>query len=130
MNLKSFFLYLTFLICFEAGFAQTSTDLSIAKEFANITNTRGNGTSAMQSYTSDYIDGSQFFFPDWKQGEIVTNNDIVFDNGYLFAYDKVRQEVFIRKQDSAVIIDGKKEDIKFFELKDYCKLYLMYFFRF
>jgi hypothetical protein len=111
-------LILISILSIHKCFAQTATNLSITQEFANVTNTRGNGTSAMQSYTSAQTDGNQFFLPDWKKGEIISSNNVVFNSGFLFAYDKVRQEVFIRQRDSAVIVMGNKGEIKFFTLSD------------
>lgn len=80
----------------------------------------GNHTDAgfLQTYSSNQIDGSQFYFPDWKKGAIITNSNNVFDQDLLLVYDKVRQELFIRQKDSSLILTGNKEEIKSFTLKN------------
>jgi hypothetical protein len=114
------------LLFLKAGLAQSTTNISISQDFANTANTHAlaTGTSAYQTYTSDHVDGSQFFLPDWKKGEIIANNNSIYDMGYVFAYDKVRQEVFIKQKDSTVIIEGNKADIRCFSLLDDGKVYL------
>jgi hypothetical protein len=104
--------------------AATNT-LGMTQEFAMLAAHGGSPTSfaTFQSYSSPDVDGSQFFFPDWQKGEVVTKNKEVFNTRLLFVYDKVRQELFIRQKDSSLILLGNKEDINSFTLKDGYKEY-------
>ena len=73
-------------------------------------------SSAFQSYASNQVNGSQFFIPNWKPGEVVLIDKESFKEGMMFSYDKVRQELFIRLKDSAAILQGTKEQIYSFSL--------------
>lgn len=116
--MKYYVLLLAIFLSAKTSISQTSTSVSMSHEFSSLAKTGVGGTSAFQTYSSTQVDGSQFFLPDWQKGEVVTNNKEIFNNGLLFIYDKVRQELFIRKKDSSLILLGNKEDIKSFTLKD------------
>ncbi|HMG67424.1 MAG TPA: hypothetical protein VK588_07055, partial [Chitinophagaceae bacterium] len=97
------------------------TNVAMGQEFANLAAHQGyasNGFSAYQSYKSSQINGSQFFLNDWSRGEVVTIRKEVFNEDLQFIYDKVRQEIFIRKKDSALILLANKDEIQSFSLKD------------
>lgn len=72
--------------------------------------------SAFQSYTSNQVNGSQFFIANWRPGKVVLMDKESFNEGLMFCYDKVRQELFIRPKDSAVILQGLKNQIYSFSL--------------
>ena len=116
-----------FLFSVNTVFAQSGTDaVSMGQEFAELAahgGVSGKGFATYQSYSSNQVNGSQFFIPDWKPGEIVTTHKETFNEGLLFIYDKVRQEVFIRQKDSSLILLGNKDEIKSFSLKDGDKHY-------
>jgi hypothetical protein len=101
-------------------FAQV-TNVAMGQEFAELAAHQGyasNGFSAYQTYTSSQINGSQFFLSDWSKGEVITIRKEVFNEDLQFIYDKVRQEIFIRKKDSALILLANKDEIQSFSLKD------------
>jgi hypothetical protein len=109
------------LFCTVKGFSQTgSNSITMSNEFAMLAAHGGTGSnfSTFQSYSSNQVNGSQFFLPDWTKGEIVLNSKEEFKNGILLAYDKVRQELFIKQQDAPDILLGTKEEINTFSLKD------------
>ena len=83
----------------------------------------GTNFSTFQSYSNNQVNGSQFFLPDWSKGEIVLNSKEIFNNGILLAYDKVRQEFFIKQQNAQDILLGTKEEINTFSLRDAGKEY-------
>ena len=123
MKNASFLLVSIFSFIYGAGQPATTSN-AMSQEFIALTKMGGGGVTAFQSYSSNQVDGSQFFLPDWHKGEVVTNNKDVFNQGFQFVYDKVRQELFIRQKDSALILTGNKEDIKFFKLKNAGNEYL------
>ena len=109
------------LILSSAVVSAQVTNVAMGQEFAELAAHQGyasNGFSAYQNYTSGEIKGSQFFLPGWSKGEIVTIHKEVYNEDLQFIYDKVRQEIFIRKKDSALILLANKDEIQSFSLKD------------
>ncbi len=114
------------LFCSANAFAQTNANsITMSNEFAMLAAHGGTGSnfSTFQSYSNNQVNGSQFFLPDWSKGEIALNNKEVFKNGILLAYDKVRQELFIRQPETQDILLGTKEEINTFSLWDAGKEY-------
>jgi len=114
------------LFCAVNVFPQSGTNsITMGNEFAMLAAHGGTGSSfsSFQTYSNNQVNGSQFFLPDWSKGEIALNDKEVFKNGILLAYDKVRQELFIRQQDAPDILLGTKDDINTFSLKDAGKEY-------
>jgi hypothetical protein len=114
------------LFCIANVFSQAGTNsIAMGNEFAMLAAHGGTGAnfSTFQSYSNNQVNGSQFFLPDWSAGEIALNSKEVFKNGILLAYDKVRQELFIRQQDAPDILLGTKEEINTFSLWDAGKEY-------
>jgi hypothetical protein len=114
------------LLCTANAFSQAgSNSITMSNEFAMLAAHGGTGSnfSTFQSYSNNQVNGSQFFLPDWSNGEIALNNKEVFNNGILLAYDKVRQELFIKQQNAPDILLGTKDDINTFSLKDAGKEY-------
>jgi hypothetical protein len=103
------------------AFSQSnSNSITMGNEFAMLAAHGGTGSnfSTFQSYSSSQVNGSQFFLPDWSRGEIALNDNEVFKNGIMLAYDKVRQEIFIKQQNAPDILLGTKEEIHSFSLKE------------
>ena len=114
------------LFCTVNAFSQAgSNSITMSNEFAMLAAHGGTGSSfsTFQSYSNGQVNGSQFFLPDWSRGEIALNNKEVFKNGILLAYDKVRQELFIKQENAADILLGTKEEINTFSLWDAGKEY-------
>ena len=112
-------LFFSFLILASAGFSQAyQPALTQSNEFNVFLKAGGGGTAAFKTSLASEDGTSQFFLPDWESGEVITINNQIFYDGLVFAYDKVRQELFIRKKDSSDILTGNKEEIKSFSLKD------------
>ena len=98
-------------------FSQTNaSSVTIHQEFATMATTHEN-SSSLQSFSTNQVEGSQFFFPEWQKGELTLSDNEVFNQDLLFAYDKVRQELFIRQKDSFDILTGDKERIRSFSLR-------------
>jgi len=115
------FLFSTINAFSQAG----SNSIVMGNEFAMLAAHGGSATSfsTFQSYSNNQVNGSQFFLADWSKGEIALNSKEVFNNGILLAYDKVRQELFIKQLDAPDILLGTKEDINTFSLWDAGKEY-------
>ncbi len=118
--MKTAFILPAFIISSASVSAQV-TNVAMGQEFAELAAHQGyasNGFSAYQNYTSGQINGSQFFLPAWSKGEVVTIHKEVYNEDLQFLYDKVRQEIFIRKKDSALVLLANKDEIVSFSLKD------------
>ena len=109
------------LILASAAVSAQATNVAMGQEFAELAAHQGyasNGFSAYQNYTSGQVNGSQFFLPGWSKGEVVTVHKEVYNEDLQFIYDKVRQEIFIRKKDSSMTLLANKDEIASFSLKD------------
>jgi hypothetical protein len=112
------------LVYANSLFSQAGTKtLTMSQDFSQIAQPTKGGTGAYQTYSSKQVNGSQFFLPEWHEGEVETNTNEVFKTGFFFSYDKVRQELFIRKADASDILQGEKDKITFFTLDDGDKQY-------
>jgi hypothetical protein len=120
---------LLLLISSNALFSQNgTTGVTMGQDFTQLARDQSNtkngiSPSSFQSYSSREIDGTQFFMGGWKQGEVVTMKKEVFNEGLNFCYDKVRQELFIRKKDSSLILLANKDEILSFSLNSDGKQY-------
>jgi hypothetical protein len=99
-----------------------TTGVEMGQDFQQLAKDQSNfkgsiSPAAFQSYSSRDVNGSQYFFPNWHKGEVVTTRKEVFNNDLLFIYDKVRQELFIRKNDTSLILLANKDEIQSFTLK-------------
>jgi hypothetical protein len=118
--MKSSIILPAIILASAAASAQV-TNVAMGQEFAELAAHQGyasNGFSAYQNYTSGEVNGSQFFLPAWSKGEVVTIHKEVYNEDLQFIYDKVRQEIFIRKNDSSLILLANKDEIASFCLKD------------
>jgi hypothetical protein len=111
-----------FILCSTAVYSQSGTTaVAMGQEFAELAahgGLSGKGFAAFQSYKSDQVKGSQFFLPEWSPGEVVTIRNQVYYESLQFIYDKVRQELFVRKKDSSLILLTNKDEVKSFSLKN------------
>lgn len=86
------------LLCFiSIAFCQYNPTTSMQDEFKQISGlkTRQSGFEGFQTYSSNEVRGSQFFYPTWANGSVTTINNEFISNNYQFLFDKVRQELFI-----------------------------------
>jgi hypothetical protein len=119
--MKKYSIILPALLISTSSLSAQVTNVAMGQEFAELAAHQGyasNGYSAYQNYTSGQVNGSQFFLPAWAKGEVVTIHKEVYNDGLQFIYDKVRQEVFIRKTDSLLVLLTNKDEIESFSLKD------------
>jgi hypothetical protein len=86
------------------------------KEMSKYTSQQG-GFEGFQNYSSNTVKGSQFFYPNWVTGAVVTESyKEAISNKYLFIFDRVRQELFIKLRDSNVVLLADKTQIVSFTL--------------
>jgi hypothetical protein len=120
--MKSHIILPFILLSAGTAFSQNgTTGVAMRQEFAELAahgGLSGQGFAAFQTYSSTQTEGSQFFFPDWADGEVITIRKEAYNAGLQFVYDKVRQELFIRKKDSALILLANKDEIQSFSLKN------------
>ena len=111
-----------FILCSTTVYSQSGTTaVAMGQEFAELAahgGLNGKGFAAFQTYKSDNIKGSQFFLSDWSSGEVITIRNEIYYESLQFIYDKVRQELFVRKKDSALILLTNKDEVKSFSLKN------------
>ncbi len=108
------------------GFCQTQTSRTAmsnpvynsGNEFNIYQKAGGGGLAAFGTGSAGDVKGSQFFLTDWSNGEVVTVRKEVYGEDLQFVYDKVRQELFVRKKDAAPVLLTNKDEIKSFSLTD------------
>ncbi|MGI8952868.1 MAG: hypothetical protein ACR2FN_14940 [Chitinophagaceae bacterium] len=94
---------LIFIFVSVSAFSQI-VSASMGEEFKQLAATsttwgnRETGFGAIQTYSSGEVKGSQFFYPNWAPGSVTTVHNEVISNNYLFIYDKVRQQLFIKEK--------------------------------
>src|SRR4051794_21564989 len=87
-------------------FAQETT-VGLRNEFSQIskyTYGKQSGFEGLQSFSSKQVKGSQFYFPSWSGGSLIVDSNEVTASDFLFLYDKVRQELFMKLKDSSVVM--------------------------
>lgn len=88
-------------------------ELKSISQFATKTQT---GYETIQTYSSNEIKGSQFFYPTWVSGSITTVNKEIISDNYLFVFDRVRQQLFIKQKNSDTVLIADKSQIISFTL--------------
>lgn len=93
-------------------------NVAMRDDFSSISKfgSRQTSSQVIQTYSSNEIKGSQFFYPNWTPGNVVTVNNETIANNYLFLFDRVRQELFIKLKDSDVVLTAEKTQIASFTL--------------
>lgn len=85
------------LTCISVG--QVNPTPGLADEFKRIgatANSKLQHGEMFQGFTSSYVQGSQFFNPEWAGGYIITSaNQVVRDSSFQYKFDKLRHELFI-----------------------------------
>src|SRR4051812_42059425 len=104
------FLVSGFILLSISIYAQEST-VGLRSEFSQIskyTYGRQSGFEGLQSFSSKQVRGSQFYFPAWSDGSLIVDSNQVTASNFQFLYDKVRQELFMKLRDSAVVLQADK----------------------
>jgi len=114
---KSFFIFPAFCTVYLHASSQVST-VGMSNEFHSITQygSRQTGFEGLQTYSSHKTNGSQFFTDSWSEGSVTSQTNQVFSTGYLFLFDKVRQELFVKQKDSNIVVLIDKMQIASFTI--------------
>lgn len=93
------------------NYSQVST-LGMGKEFKSIAGFGRiqSGFEGLQTYNSGNVNGNQFSTDSWSLGSVTTTDKQVISN-YLFLYDKVRQELFLKAKDTDLVVLADKNQI-------------------
>jgi hypothetical protein len=124
---KTDWIVIIFLFVPACVFPQTQTirnslaapALNSGNEFDIYQKSGGGGIDAFKTggYGGD-VKGNPFFLTDWSKGEVVTVRKEVYGDDLQFVYDKVRQELFVRRKDEKPILLANKDEIQSFSLSD------------
>jgi len=100
------------------SYAQDISTDGMGDEFKEITGfgRRQSGFEGIQTYSTHTVNGSQFFMANWYPGSITTADNQKVGKSYLFLYDKVRQEVFIKPEKIDYVILADKSQVKSFTI--------------
>jgi hypothetical protein len=114
--MKNITLLLISFFFFCGTYSQISS-VGMKSEFKEIASMgRIQSGEGFQTYNSGNVKGSQFFNETWSTGSVTGTNKVVISNNYLFLYDKVRQELFIKPNDSNLIVLVDKNQILSFTI--------------
>jgi|GEM_PF-1135654 hypothetical protein len=125
-KLRTSWIFVLVLLVPAIVFPQTQTvrnslstqGLTSGHEFDIFQKAGGGGLSAFNTSPSGDVKGTQFFLSDWTKGEVITIRKEVYGDDLQFVYDKVRQELFVRKKDAEPVLLANKDEIKSFSLTD------------
>ena len=114
---KIFFILPVYCLFCLPSLSQVSS-VGMSNEFKSITQygSRQTGFEGLQTYSSHNVNGSQFFNDTWSTGSVTSQSKQVFSDGYLFLYDKVRQQLFVKQKDSDLIVLVDRQQINSFTL--------------
>ncbi len=98
------------------NYGQVST-FGMGKEFKSITGFGRiqTGFEGLQTYHSGNVNGNQFSTETWSLGSVTTMDKQVISD-YLFLYDKVRQELFLKAKDTDLVVLADKNQITSFTI--------------
>ncbi|HUZ60590.1 MAG TPA: hypothetical protein VMU83_17595 [Hanamia sp.] len=69
----------------------------------------------VQTYGSGKVVGSPYFYPNWTSGSVTTIRNKVITKDCLFIYDKITQQLYLKRKDSA-IMEADRDQISAFTL--------------
>jgi hypothetical protein len=105
-------------LAIRAGAQEVNTSIGMSdelKQTAKMTNAQA-GTESLQTYHTSVVNGTQFFANKWLKGSVLSVKNEKLSENYLFAFDKVRQQLFLKFKDSADVMVAKKDLIASFTL--------------
>ena len=110
---------LALLILVASTQAQTASIAANLKQ-AGLRAGLNGGYQTIQTYTSDIVKGSQFFYQGFKDGSVTTTNNELITGIYQFLFDKVRQELFITSKSDTrpepEVLLAEKQQVKSFTI--------------
>ena len=116
--MKQYLIILCLLYIQVASLAQNNTGIADDFKYLAMHNMNVN-TSTITSFNNNQIKGSQYLFEDWTSGSVTTTENITYSNKYLFNYDKVKQNLYLKYTEQAgLIILLDKSIIKTFTISN------------
>jgi len=115
--MKSILIISASFLLFSSAYAQVE-NAEMGADFKEISKfgSRASGFEGFNTYHSGTVEGSQFYFPNWSAGAVFTLTNEKIGKNFLFLYDKVRQELFIKMKDSSTVLLADKTQISSFIL--------------
>lgn len=115
--MRNLILPASFLFIATASSAQDNT-LGMRQEFQNITGfgQRQTGFEGIQTYSNHQVTGSPYFTDNWARGSVTSIINQTISNGYVFLYDKVKQDLFFKAADSNISFVADKNQVKTFTI--------------
>jgi hypothetical protein len=115
--MKSIIIISASLLLFSSAYSQVE-NAEMGADFKEISKfgSRASGFEGFNTYHSGNVEGSQFYFPNWSAGAVITLTNEKIGKNFLFLYDKVRQELFIKMKDSSTVLLADKTQISSFIL--------------
>ena len=107
------------LLIFTIGNVQSQVSSSSMKaEFKELSRlgSRQMGTS-LQPYSAGTANGNQFFTDTWTAGSVITTGNDSISKGYLFLFDKVRHELFMKSTNGSSIFSIDKTRVRSFTIQ-------------
>ncbi len=113
--MKQYFLLLIGTSLCAVSFAQVSTE-GLRDEFSQVSkygtgNKTSSGYEGLHSFSNANTKGSQFYFPGWLPGSLISPTGETTATDYLYLYDKVRQTLFIKPKASDAVLEVSKDKI-------------------
>ncbi len=114
--MRKIILITTLVFFFIAGFSQDINSVGMKDEFKTIAGfgKRQTGFEGIQTYTNHAVTGTQFFTETWANGSVTSIINQTISEGFVFLYDKVRQELFFKPKDSDIVLLAIKGQIRSF----------------
>ncbi len=106
------------LLLFSSHAFNQVEDAQVGAQFQEISKTAGRQIQGLESYSSNEVKGSQFFYSQWTTGSVTTIKNEVLNKGYVFLYDKVHQDLYMKWKSSPEILLADKPSIKGFSLEE------------
>jgi hypothetical protein len=116
--MRKFIFVATPLFFFITSFSQDVNSISLHDEFKSIEGfgKRQSGFEGIQTYSNHSVTGSQFFTDSWADGSVTSSAKYTLSKNFVFLYDKVRQELFMKSKDSNIVLLVDKSQIESFTI--------------
>lgn len=94
--------------------AQVST-IGMQDEFKRMAKLGKNqGAEGLQSYSASNVKGRRYLTETWSKGSVTTINDEVMDKPYLFMFDKINHDLYMKPKSAEDVLLVDKKQVKQF----------------
>lgn len=105
--MKRYYILLCFIIIHGFAFTQNYTSISNDFKYLAMHNLNVN-TSAISTFSNISIKGTQYIYDKWTLGNVTTNENVTYSKNFLFNFDKVNQNLYIKyteQNDLIILLD-------------------------